>query len=213
MIEKMPKVTYLDGMNESRSKELSEGFTRLHKYRSVRVGDSLEASPQSTSLQADSGIRINEHHYQGPATSTGKFQSSQPTIAGPSIDLLKLFEHKQEPVTITLGGLPLSKGGKSASYSDLENFTDAMGDLIGEHYLYPNGSLIGFGYDIDGYLRVSIWNGPPPPEDVSSIETLHAMLDERAKEMRIENITVKFTIFTSPPELVLNLKSSGAAAA
>jgi hypothetical protein len=65
MIEKMPKVTYLDGMNESRSKELSEGLTRLHKYRSVRVGDSLEASPQSTSLQADSGIRINEHHYQG----------------------------------------------------------------------------------------------------------------------------------------------------
>ncbi len=88
-----------------------------------------------------------------------------------------------------------------------------MGDLIGEHYLYPNGSLIGFGYDIDGYLRVSIWNGPPPPEDVSSIETLHAMLDEWAKEMRVENIPVKFTIFTSPPELVLDLKSSGAAAA
>jgi hypothetical protein len=150
---------------------------------------------------------------RGPATSTGKFQSSQPTIAGPSIDLLKACLNKQEPVTITLGGLPLSKGGKSASYSDLENFTDAMGDLIGEHYLYPNGSLIGFGYDIDGYLRVSIWNGPPPPEDVSSIETLHAMLDEWAKEMRVENIPVKFTIFTSPPELVLDLKSSGAAAA
>jgi len=65
MIEEMPKITYLDGMNESRSKELSEGLTRLHKYRSVRVGGSLEVSSQSTSLQADSGIRIDEHHYQG----------------------------------------------------------------------------------------------------------------------------------------------------
>jgi hypothetical protein len=50
---------------------------------------------------------------------------------------------------------------------------------------------------------VSIWNGPPPPENVSSIEAVYAMLDERAREMGIEDIPVKFTVFISPPELVL----------
>jgi hypothetical protein len=78
-----------------------------------------------------------------------------------------------------------------------------MGDRIREDYLYPNGPLIGFGYDVDGYLRVGIWNGPPPPENVSSIEAVYAMLDTRAREMGIEKIPVKFTVFISPPVLVL----------
>ena len=50
---------------------------------------------------------------------------------------------------------------------------------------------------------MSIWNGPPPPENISSIEAVYAMLNERAKGMGIENIPVKFTIFVSPPERVL----------
>ncbi|WOX55967.1 MULTISPECIES: hypothetical protein [unclassified Methanoculleus] len=174
MIETMPRVTYLDGMNESRSKELSEMLNQLHKYRSVKVGDGSETSPQPAPVPTEN-----------------------------IVELLKVNLNKQEPVSLTLGGLPFSKGGRSASYPDLENFTDAMGDLIRDHYLYPHGSLIGFGYDIDGYLRVGIWNGPPPPENVCSIETVYAMLDERAKEMGIESIPVKFTVFTSPPELVL----------
>jgi hypothetical protein len=121
-----------------------------------------------------------------------------------SVELLKAGLNKREPVTITLGGLPLSKGGKSASYPDLENFIAAMSDQIREHYLYPNGPVIGFGYDVDGYLRVSLWNGPPLPENVSSVDSLHTMLDEQAKGMGIENIPVKFTVFISPPELVLD---------
>ncbi|MCE5337338.1 MAG: hypothetical protein LLF90_01460 [Methanomicrobiaceae archaeon] len=121
-----------------------------------------------------------------------------------SVELLKAGLNKREPVTIALGGLPLSKGGRNASYSDLENFTAATADLIREHYLYPNGPVIGFGYNVDGYLRVSLWNGPPPPENVSSMEAVYTMLDERAKGMGIENIPVKFTVFVSPPELVLD---------
>ena len=121
-----------------------------------------------------------------------------------AVQLLKASLNKREPVTITLGGLPSSKGGQNASYSDLENFKTATWDLIREHYLYPNGPVIGFGYDVDGYLRVSLWNGPPPPENVSSTEALFAMLDERAKDMGIENIPVKFTVFTSPLELILH---------
>lgn len=128
-----------------------------------------------------------------------------------SVELLKAGLNKREPVTITLGGLPFSKGGRNASYSDLENFTAATWGLMQEHYLYPNGSLIGYGYGIDGYLRVGIWNGPPPPENVSSIDAVYAMLDTRAREMGIEDIPVKFTVFISPPELVIGpqMDSSG----
>lgn len=121
-----------------------------------------------------------------------------------SVELLKASLNKREPVTITLGGPPSSKGGQNASYSDLENFKTATWDRIQERYLYPNGSVIGFGYDVDGYLRVGLWNGPPPPENVSSVDSLHTMLDERAKSMGIESIPVKFTVFISPPELVLD---------
>jgi len=138
---------------------------------------------------------------QGPATSAARLQSSQPVFTKLNTEHLKAGLNRQEPVTVTLGGLPFSKGGKGVSLPD---FTTATENLIRERYLYPNGSLIGFGYDIDGYLRVSIWDGPPPPEKVSSIEAVYAMLDERAREMGIENIPVKFTVFISPPELVLD---------
>ncbi|PKL56706.1 MAG: hypothetical protein CVV35_03535 [Methanomicrobiales archaeon HGW-Methanomicrobiales-6] len=187
MIEEMPEVSYLDGMTERKSRELAERLGQLHKYRSI-------AQHRNDA--------INEDHPEGrwdqPATSTAKLQSSQPVFAGPEIEDLKAALNKREPVTVALGGLPFSKGGVS-----LSDFTATTEDLIQERYLYPNGSLIGFGYDLDGYLRVSIWNGPPPPENVSSIEAVYAMLDERAREMGIEDIPVKFTVFISPPELVL----------
>lgn len=121
-----------------------------------------------------------------------------------SVKTLRDCLNRQDPVTITLGGLPTSKGGQNASYSDLKGFRTATWDLIREHYLYPNGSLIDLGYDIDGYLRVSIWNGPPPPENISSIEAVYAMLDEQARNMGIEHIPVKFTVFVSPPKLILD---------
>ena len=140
---------------------------------------------------------------QGPAASAAKLQPYQPALAGLDIEHLKASLNKREPVTITLGGLPFSKGGKTASLPDLEDFTTAIEDQIQKDYLYPNGSLIGFGHDVDGYLRVGIWNGPPPPENVSSIEAMYAMLDGQAKEMGIENIPVKFTVFTSPSVLDL----------
>jgi hypothetical protein len=173
MIEEMPGVSHLDGMDESKNRELAEILRQLHKYRSIAGSVTQEAS------------------------------SKQPVFTELNVKHLKAGLNKREPVTITLGGLPFSQGGKTASYPDLENFTTAMGDRIREDYLYPNGSLIGFGYDVDGYLRVSLWNGPPPPENVSSIEAVYAMLDTRAREMGIEKIPVKFTVFISPPELVL----------
>ena len=138
---------------------------------------------------------------QRSATSAGVSGQLQPVFTDPDIGHLKASLNKKEPITVTFGGLPFSKGGKGLN---LANFTAATKNLIWEHYLYPNGSLIDFGYDGDGYLRVSIWNGPPPPKNVSSIEAVYMMLDERAREMGIVNIPVKFTIFISPPELILD---------
>ncbi len=153
-------------------------------------------------LSLSTGLYLSENLCdQGSAASAARFQSSQPIFTGQEIEHLKASLNKREPVIVTFGGLPFSKGGKGLN---LANFTAATKNLIWEHYLYPNGSLIDFGYDGDGYLRVSIWNGPPPPKNVSSIEAVYMMLDERAREMGIENIPVKFTIFISPPELILD---------
>ncbi|KLK88410.1 hypothetical protein SZ63_05145 [Methanoculleus sediminis] len=143
----------------------------------------------------------------GPAASAANLQPSR-LFTGPGVEYLKAALNTRDPVTLTLGGLPFSKGGKGIA---LSAFTAATEGLIREHYLYPNGSLIGFGYDIDGYLRVGIWNGPPPPENVSSIDAVYAMLDTRAREMGIESIPVRFTVFISPPDPVLGpqVDSSG----
>lgn len=139
-----------------------------------------------TILRPSGGLREQES-----GTSAGKLQLSQPSFVEP----LKFGLKTRKPITVTLGALPFSKSGSRTSLAD---FTAATADRIREHYLYPNGSLIGFGYDIDGYLRVSIWNDPPLPENVSSVEAVYALLDGWAEEMGTKNIPVKFTVFHSP---------------
>ncbi len=110
-------------------------------------------------LSLSAGLLLSEGlRDQGPAASAGILQPYQPALAGLDVEHLKDGLNRQEPVTVTLGGLPLSKGGKGVP---LSSFTAATKSLIRERYLYPNGSLIDFGYDVDGYHRVSIWNGPP----------------------------------------------------
>ncbi|MCK9277291.1 MAG: hypothetical protein M0P22_04295 [Methanoculleus sp.] len=146
---------------------------------------------------------------QEQAIHPGGFKPSQPAFTGDGVFLLKASLNKREPVTITLGGLPFSKGGKSASYSDLDNFTGASHDLMRERYLYPAGNVIGFGYGIEGYLEVGLWNGPPPPETAFSIESLYAMLDRQARSMGIEDIPVRFKVLTSPPIVILDADPAG----
>lgn len=227
-IRSLPRVSYLDGWTEADDKRVSSLLQQARdevNYSMHGEIDSLtedrasgpghidtpltepisQADAVTVALSNPGVVKTNlylskDFPYQASPALAGRLQPSQPVFAGLEIDYLKAGLNKREPVTITLGGLPFSKGGKSAS---LPEFTTAMSDQIREHYLYPNGSLIGFSYDIDGYLRVSTWNGPPPPENISSIEAVYEMLDERAKEMGIENIPVKFTVFISPPELVL----------
>jgi len=65
MIGKMPKVTYLDGMTETESKEISERLTQLHKYRSISKSADTKSLLKTTQVQADAGTRIDEYHYNG----------------------------------------------------------------------------------------------------------------------------------------------------
>jgi len=234
-IRSLPRVSYLDGWTEADDKRVSPLLQQARDELNYSMHGGIDLPTEdwasgpghidspltepgsqadavvalsnpgaaTTILYPSGGLRDPE-----PGASAANLQSPQPVSTGPRIEDLKAGLNRQEPVTVTLGGLPVSKGGGGIP---LSTFTAATNNLIREHYLYPNGSLIGFGYDIDGYLRVSIWNGPPPAENVSSIEAVYAMLDERAREMGIESIPVKFTVFISPPDLVIGprMDSSG----
>lgn len=140
----------------------------------------------------------DDSRYPDPAIHQGGFKPFQPVFTGDEVSLLKASLNKREPVTITFGEPPFSK------YWDPRNFTDATGGLMREDYLYSKGNVIGFGYDIEGYLYVTLWSGPPPPKTVYSIEALYAMLDEKARDMGIEDIPVKFEVFAAPPVLDLH---------
>jgi len=65
MIKKMPAVTYLDGMDEVKSKKISKILNQMHQYRSIGKSINLDSSSRSTTSQMDSGIRIDEYHYNG----------------------------------------------------------------------------------------------------------------------------------------------------
>ncbi|MCE5337921.1 MAG: hypothetical protein LLF90_04455 [Methanomicrobiaceae archaeon] len=67
-----------------------------------------------------------------------------------------------------------------------------------ERYLYAVRDAICFGYGVEGYLEVSPWNSPPPPETTYSVKALYAMIDEQARNIEIEDVPVRFTVLTSP---------------
>ncbi|WP_292518509.1 hypothetical protein [Methanoculleus sp.] len=139
-----------------------------------------------------------------PANPAEELKLLQPIYTKQWPYLLKAGLNKREPVIFTLGGLPSSKGGKSASYSDLENVTEATWGMLRERHLYPTGNVIGFGYGVEGYLEVTLWNGPPRPETTYSVEALHVMVDEQARAVGIEDVPVRFTVRTSPPIVILD---------
>lgn len=65
MIEELSKVSHIGDADESKNRELAERLRQFHKYRSIADSITSEDSSESTFVQADSGVRINEHHYNG----------------------------------------------------------------------------------------------------------------------------------------------------
>ena len=62
MIEKMPRVTYLDGMTEAESKKISERLNQLHQYRSISKNTGKNNSLETIQVQADAGASISGYH-------------------------------------------------------------------------------------------------------------------------------------------------------
>jgi hypothetical protein len=104
------------------------------------------------------------------------------------------------PIIVTRGGAPYPAGAPGFS---LDNFTD-IGAV--EQYLYPEGPVIGFGYDNEGYITVGLWNGPPPPKRAMTVDEIYATLEERARSMGCESIPVRFRLYTAPPTLILDAR-------
>jgi hypothetical protein len=132
----------------------------------------------------------------------------RPLFTGTEADIFATEMHEKEPVIITLGGpplsqLPYSQGGRGPGYSDLSAFIAANTDWMMETYFYPEGPIIGLGYDSEMYLDVRLLICPLP-RNPYTVDELYAMLDERAQSMGIENIPVRMRIHTSPPVLVLH---------
>ena len=103
------------------------------------------------------------------------------------IEYLNAHDH----VLHRYGTLPVLRDtGMRCTWEDsLNNFvTDARCDI--ESLFYPEGPIHGFGYDIEGYVFVSIVENWTMNSEV--MDTLYRTLESRGRTMGISNIPVKF---------------------
>lgn len=89
-------------------------------------------------------------------------------------------------------------------YSQLDNFTDDNFDSFAKPRLYPRGPVIGYGYDVEGYINVGIPEDWPEDNITATMEELYEILDKKGKDAGFESIPVKFrSVSVSPDSLVL----------
>lgn len=171
MIEEMPEVPYTDGMDEKKYKEIAEMLKQLHKYRSVADSITLEAFPRSTITQADSGIRIDDHHYHGI---NGDNHPGNLEISSDGTELHYLTSHIGKKMSgtstwIEVGVAKLSSafGGDPSEYAVFtydstvpeneryvvnQTFTDGSGSHNFEIYISTSQTL-------EGYPYMILWEG------------------------------------------------------
>ncbi|HQC33679.1 MAG TPA: hypothetical protein PLG95_03000 [Methanoculleus sp.] len=119
-----------------------------------------------------------------------------------AIDALK----SRENVVETRGYLPEFKDAqhRRSWYNFLDNLTGGMFDSV-KPYLYPDGPMINFGYDIEGYVRIGIVEGYPQDKAGVAVDEIYAMLNEEAEQLGIEDIPVKVEI-VDPDSLELDVR-------
>lgn len=89
-------------------------------------------------------------------------------------------------------------------YSQEDNFLDDTFDSFAKPRLYPGGPVIGYGYDVEGYIDVGIPDDWPEENITATMDELYEILDEKGKAAGFENIPVKFrSVSVSPDSLVL----------
>ncbi|WP_153015889.1 S1 family peptidase [Methanofollis ethanolicus] len=89
-------------------------------------------------------------------------------------------------------------------YSQLDHFTDDNFDSFAKPRLYPKGPVIGYGYDVEGYIDVGIPEDWPEDNITATMEELYEILDKKGKDAGFESIPVKFrSVSVRPDSLVL----------
>lgn len=74
-------------------------------------------------------------------------------------------------------------------YEKLDKSKDLVKNDM-EPYLYPNGSLIGYGWDINGYFEVTFYKGTKVTD--SQINEIYTLIEKGASEASIQEIPVVF---------------------
>lgn len=121
----------------------------------------------------------------------------------------------RENVIDTRGCLPELKDAqhRRSWYNLLDNLTTGMFDSV-KPYLYPDGPVIGFGYDIEGYVSIGIVEGYPQDKARAAVDKVYTMLDEEATKLGIEDLPLKVrTVDPDSLELDVRIDSTGGEAA
>ncbi|MEA2033909.1 MAG: hypothetical protein U9N40_00210 [Euryarchaeota archaeon] len=105
------------------------------------------------------------------------------------------------------GSLPEFKDARHrrAWYNALDNLTSGMSDSV-KPYLYPDGPIIGFGYDIEGYIGIGVVKGYSQEKASIPVNEIYTMLNERARKLEVEDIPVKVRS-VDPDSLILHSAS------
>lgn len=90
-------------------------------------------------------------------------------------------------------------------YNFLDNLTSEVFDSV-KPYLYPDGPIIGFGYDIEGYVGIGIAEEYSQDDVNTTVNKIHTTLNEEAKKMGVKEIPVKVRS-VNPDSLVLHSAS------
>ncbi|MDV2480999.1 hypothetical protein F8E02_03040 [Methanoculleus sp. Wushi-C6] len=117
------------------------------------------------------------------------------------------FLKSKENVIDKRGYLPEFKDAqhRRAWYNVLDNLTSDMFDSV-KPYLYPDGPIIGFGYDIEGYVGIGVVEGYSQDKADIAVNEICTMLNEEASKSGIEDVPVKVRS-VDPDSLVLHSAS------
>ena len=90
-------------------------------------------------------------------------------------------------------------------YNFLDNLTSKTLDFV-KPYLYPDGPIIDFGHDIEGYVRIGIVEEYPRDKAYIAVNEIYTMLNEETKKSGIKDVPVK-VITVDPDSLELHSAS------
>ncbi len=110
---------------------------------------------------------------------------------GEYLAAVEYLKSKENVIDIR-GSLPEFKDAqhRRSWYNLLDTLTTGLFDSV-KPYLYPDGPVIGFGYDIEGYVSIGVVEGYPRDNARAAVGEVYAMLDEEATKLGIEDIPLK----------------------